>query len=318
MVREICIIEDFILPKLKNKWFGHLMEWEDEFEGIFRVFWSHKSGRKWQKKYFLVFTEWDKMKGRENHGGPGYYTEAKGRFRSALTRLKNKIEALPRERHYRRYKLKMNQISEVKTEKYLNNFYSKNICNLQKKEEKCYKTQLSDEQIFDLEGIEEELYIPQIKNEELFKYDRQNDQIYNSNLHIYNEKCDSLNSITCSPSSISTFNSENHSLDHIYLLNNYSSQKDNQIIFQNFENISEDTKVNYVDMNWNFTNKSEYENFIPKIKKEQNSENFLESKNNVMNDSLHLCSNEDNFIDLNYYLNEHFETLSSSLTMDSI
>ncbi|XP_067142182.1 uncharacterized protein [Centruroides vittatus] len=114
MVNRVCIIEHFIIPSLKRKTFGKLLQWENEESGIFRLRWSHKSGSKWNKRKFEVFTAWDVVKGRTNEDEGNYYTSSKGRFRSALNRLKAKVVFIKSKEKskYRRYQLKNYKKSE--------------------------------------------------------------------------------------------------------------------------------------------------------------------------------------------------------------
>lgn len=111
--KQPCLIEDYIIPSLKTKQFGKLLEWEDEENGIFRVRWSHKSGSAWEESYFTVFTTWDILKGRTEKD-EHYYTNSKGRFRSALHRLKSKITLLKKGK-YRRYQLKKYKVNNENT-----------------------------------------------------------------------------------------------------------------------------------------------------------------------------------------------------------
>lgn len=103
---KICIIEDFIIPSLENRKYGRLLEWIDEEEGIFQVFWSHKSCSKWHEEEFAVFIDWSLAKGK-NQMKANFYTDSKGRFRSALYKLKSKVICLKSlDKKYRRYQLK--------------------------------------------------------------------------------------------------------------------------------------------------------------------------------------------------------------------
>ncbi|XP_067122829.1 uncharacterized protein, partial [Centruroides vittatus] len=109
MSRKISLIEDFIFPKLEDESFGHALEWENRNEGTFVMFWPHKSRRKWKETDFVVFAEWDRKKGNYKPKKQGYWTNAKGRLRSAFCRLSNKIEFLgkvSKSMPYRRYRLK--------------------------------------------------------------------------------------------------------------------------------------------------------------------------------------------------------------------
>lgn len=103
---RICIIEDFIIPSLENRKYGRLLEWVDEEEGIFQVYWSHKSCSKWNEDEFTVFIDWSLAKGK-NQMEANFYTDSKGRFRSALYKLKSKVICLKSfDKKYRRYQLK--------------------------------------------------------------------------------------------------------------------------------------------------------------------------------------------------------------------
>ncbi|XP_023230320.1 uncharacterized protein LOC111630451 [Centruroides sculpturatus] len=114
MVNRVCIIEHFIIPSLKRKTFGKLLHWENEESGIFRLRWTHKSASKWNKRKFEVFKAWDVVKGRTNEDEGNYYTSSKGRFRSALNRLKAKVVCIKSKEKskYRRYQLKNYKKSE--------------------------------------------------------------------------------------------------------------------------------------------------------------------------------------------------------------
>ncbi|XP_023242095.1 uncharacterized protein LOC111640318 [Centruroides sculpturatus] len=272
MVREICIIEDFIYPKLNNKEFGYLLEWEDQENGIFRVFWSHKSGRKWQEKYFEVFTEWDKMKGRKNHGGSGYFTEAKGRFRSALTRLKSKIETLPRDSHYRRYQLKMFQRDGPVSA----NRKNYNAINLHLKDKQLLTFQTrSDETVLhtptcDSKLLNDDFYTPQIKSE-VVNYDILNDQILNS--YASNSYNSFQPNMMCSSSS-SMLYGETEILDQNSFFTNSIPQKNSFTVSMSSNNISTEDANNYNTVNYEYTYderkeyglNSIYDDFIPPIK----------------------------------------------------
>ncbi|XP_067133928.1 interferon regulatory factor 8-like [Centruroides vittatus] len=83
---KIRMIQDFIIPHLRKKTFGKLLEWENEAEGIFKLFWKHQSSSDWKEEHCRVFVEWSVMKENYDENDANKYTKAKDRFRNAFNK----------------------------------------------------------------------------------------------------------------------------------------------------------------------------------------------------------------------------------------
>ncbi|KAF8778685.1 hypothetical protein HNY73_015385 [Argiope bruennichi] len=84
------LLENFMIPSLKEKSFGHLLSWVDEENGILKIFWQHKNSSQWKEEDFTVFKAWDAMKGRmPTETNIKYLTQAKQRFRAAMLKHKS-------------------------------------------------------------------------------------------------------------------------------------------------------------------------------------------------------------------------------------
>ncbi|XP_023213290.1 putative uncharacterized protein DDB_G0286901 isoform X2 [Centruroides sculpturatus] len=131
------MIPDFIIPHLKKKTFGKLLEWENEKEGIFKLFWKHQSSGDWKEEHCEVFKAWSIMKENYNENDPNKYTKAKDRFRNALNKLEVKdfLEKILLEDNIIYYQLKdlnRNESNEVQMQASAhenNNNYSNQIDN---------------------------------------------------------------------------------------------------------------------------------------------------------------------------------------------
>ncbi|GIY71798.1 IRF tryptophan pentad repeat domain-containing protein [Caerostris extrusa] len=81
---KILILEDFLIPALNDNRYGDILKWTDKTKGEFSIKWSHGNSQKWETADSIVFQDWDKLKNKFKPEQPGYYNDAKQRFRCAL------------------------------------------------------------------------------------------------------------------------------------------------------------------------------------------------------------------------------------------
>nr|XP_042910997.1 origin recognition complex subunit 1 isoform X2 [Parasteatoda tepidariorum] len=100
--RECRLLQDFIIPSLKDRRFGSRLEWDHEVAKVFCIRWIHKSSRNWTTEDSDVFVAWDKMKGRQAPLSHQDHVNSKQRLRAALRNIKNVKEVSCRD-GYRKY-----------------------------------------------------------------------------------------------------------------------------------------------------------------------------------------------------------------------
>ncbi|KAG8195024.1 hypothetical protein JTE90_008195 [Oedothorax gibbosus] len=121
------LLEDFLIPALDDRTYGHLLEWERDIkleagaEGstwvVFRIAWMHKAKSTWRLSDLRVFLDWDALKDRYPPPGsvcqgrppPGsvydkFLVYSKQRLRSALRNI-SYVSELPPEGDYKRYRI---------------------------------------------------------------------------------------------------------------------------------------------------------------------------------------------------------------------
>ncbi|KAL1473321.1 hypothetical protein MTO96_003868 [Rhipicephalus appendiculatus] len=85
--RKPLLLEDFLVPKLDEEFYGKDLEWVDRSRGKFFISWKHLGSKSFNREGPNVFRDWSVMKGTWDDQVPSALSDAKHRVRDAFHKL---------------------------------------------------------------------------------------------------------------------------------------------------------------------------------------------------------------------------------------